>query len=498
MLARVSFAMLAMFLVVCVGCSSSNSDVGKADSSNSDWEVEDKSMMDLVEEGLGQTPTDEEDPEVLKKFEEKGWRLYNDFLISNGDPIVSLSFNGELTDEDLELISQSKTISFLNLMTANPSDEGVKKLAQLKTLERILIGGEDVTDEGVKALVACPKLNSVIIMLTKKVTDDGVAALAEVDTLHTLWISHVPITGECFAKYEEHPTLRELKLEGMGDFTDEAAISISKIPNLETLKLDVSSWLSSGEGLTRKGVAAIVNGNMPKHFDAPDALIDDELFLTMLDKGWVPPSADDPPENPEDLSVLVLKRYSITDKGLNAALDRFKRLRSIHLEGLDTSGDALARLKEQTQLRYLNANKMKVSGQALDALADLPIEHLQIEGTELAEEHFKAISKMDQVQELWLSNSKFDPAWLEHIQALPALTDLGLRSAAFNDEAAEYVSKMPNLEEIVLHYTDLTDVGFEKLLKAPKLRSVILTGTKVTPEAVEAAKAKYPDKSIYN
>ncbi|MBI1247068.1 hypothetical protein GC197_04395 [bacterium] len=487
MFRQLTFCTLGLLAAILAGCSNSTPDIPNIDRSamsNADGpskvniaeaEMNEPTATETIVQANSQSPT-AEDPELLKKFTEKGWIIRRTFLIDTGEPIIQFDPNGKLADEDYDEIVKSKTISFLDLMGINEAnDQILGKLPQLTSLKRVLLGGDTITDEGLSALATCPNLNSVILVSrSKEITDKGIAALAGSKNLKILRISYFPSDGQCFAAFEEHPKLSWLEIEEAINLTDAGAEHIAKIPHLEQLVIKTESLFGpSNPKVTRQGIAAIVNGNMPKKFRAPPELIDDDLFVAMLEKGWTPPQINDPPANPKELKRLNLKHYNITDKGFLAALERFKLLTSVELGG-----------------------DLHISTKALGQIADSSITDLSLQESELTEDQFKLLGNCKNVTHLSLYKSKFDPTWLQHLQNLPDLEELDLSFSVFDDSGAEFVAKLQNLKNLNARFTELTDQGLEIVAKAPKLEKLDAWGAKVTDEGKDRVKAENPGMSI--
>lgn len=492
-----------------LGCDASTSQVSQGQSRQTQEDGgaqgEAASLTDLASQDSFHAPSEYETPELQKAFTNKGWTLYTDFVGPTAYKVVTLRDMRGVTLDDLDLIVQSKVMNYLDLSGLALNDDVLKKLPQMENLEVLRIDGQayiddqlqalDITDTGIAALAQCPQLNILLLRDADQVSDAGLASLATLKNLEAIYISGVNLTGEFLQAFAGHPKLTSVTLGEGSSVTDEGLAQAAKIPHLDQLAIKWQPWDPQGLKLTRAGVAALVNERVPQHLEVPTKLIDDELFVKMIEAGWLPPSPDDPPATPDQLRLLLLKGYDISDQGFTAAM-RFQHAVMVVLEGLEISDEAFARLKEFAELRSLHLYKMPISGPAIDAISGLPLEELVIEGGELSEDHFLAFGKLKQLTDLSLPETKFDPAWIVHLQELPELRSLNLRAAAFDDAAAEFVAKMPSLEGLNVNYTELTDAGFAAILKAPRLQTIHIAATKVTEEAIEAARKKFADKSI--
>jgi Leucine-rich repeat (LRR) protein len=444
----------------------------------------------------GSTPAGE-DPEVVEYVKKKGWRLYNDQLASNGESIVSLEFHRtdktSLTADDCKMIARSKTAQWVNLRNTDVTDDGLKVIAGAPELKVVALEGSIVTDAGMKALAGCKKLESVNLYLTDKVTDAGVKELAALPKLRSLFFYGLKLNGTGLAAFAGSKTLESVDLGVEGNLTDEGVKTLAELPNLKNLSL--------GHGYGTDAVKAIVAKRLPAKFVFNPSVIDDELFETLVAKGWLynpKPRGqfEEPlPASPGEVADLWLDGTRITDKGFRAVLD-CTNAKSVHAGGTGITDETLKKLSAFTQLRYLTLNKTKVTAAGLQALAGLPLDHLALEGCELSEDELKVIGKMSGLKELELAETKPDPAWLKHLSGLRELNDLNLRSARFNDAAVKYVTTLPKLEKLALHRTDLTDVGFQELVKLPTLKELWVDDTKVTKEVFRKAKKEHPKLSL--
>ncbi len=452
---------------------------------------------------LAGSPTDE-DAEVAAYFKKKGWSLYVAERTADGKSLFSMIVSGDkqfenitLTPDDYKMIGKSKTVQLLDLRKVNNTDDGLKALVGMPQLQGIVVFGDDVTNAGIKALAQCKTLEQIILM-TKKGTDAGVKELAALPKLRMLHLQFMTLDGSAFEAFAGSKTLQSVNLEYVEGFSDDGAKNLAKLPNLNELKI------GSGFGerkLTTAGIKAIVDVRVPAIFEFDKKLIDDDLFESLVAKGWLygptPPGVrEKKPATAEEVKYLVLNGSKVTDKGMRAVL-HCTNIRSIHLQRTGVTDDTLKKLAAFKKLDYVALDKTKVTGVGLDAISGLPIKHVAMEDCVLTEDAFKSFGKMTALEELWLPDAKMKAEWLKHVATLPKLKEINLMGADFDDAAVKHVKSMPSLQNLTLNNTNLGDTGFEELLKAEKLKRLFVDETKVSKDVYLKAKKEHPKMSLY-
>jgi hypothetical protein len=445
-----------------------------------------------------------EDPEVVAYANNKGWQLYDDEWQVDGKRIASLTVPGpdkpaagkvHLTAEDYSMIARSKKARLLDLSDAEVTDDGLKVIAGAPALEAIFVGGEKVTDAGMKVLAGCKSLEMVGLVSTKKVTDEGVKELAALPNLHTLSLSGVTLTGAGFAAFAGSESLESVLLAKVNGLTDESVKHLNNLPNLNEL--------STGDGLGTDAVRAIVSKRMPDLFRCANSVIDDDLFATLVAKGWLygPKSlsrhAPLVADRREHVGKIWVDGSRITDKGFQAVLDCTNAI-SVNLSGTKITDKTLQGLAAFGKLKLLALDETKVTAAGLQAVAGLPVEALSLQRCELSADEFKLFAKMPGLKELLLAGSKMKPEWLQHLGPLPNLRDLNLGHTGFNDSTVQYVASLPKLERLTLDGTELGDAGFQDLVKISTLKRLNVEGTKVTKEVYLKAKKEHPGLALTN
>jgi len=92
------------------------------------------------------------------------------------------------------------------------------------------------------------------------------------------------LDGSCFAAFSGTKTLTSLTLLFTNGLTDDGARHIAKLLALDELSI--------GDGigerkLTADGIRAIVEGRLPAKFGFNHRVMDDEMFVSLVKKGWL-------------------------------------------------------------------------------------------------------------------------------------------------------------------------------------------------------------------
>ena len=441
-----------------------------------------------------------EDPEVEAYFKAQGWKVAADRRLPDFKRMMSLAISDpkqpfgkvKLTDEGYKMLGKAKTVEFLNLMNVECTDDGLKAVAANQSVTSITVGGEGLTDAGVGALAGAKGLENVAITGGDKVTDAGIRELAKLPKLDTLKLLFLKIDGTGLDAFAGSKTLKTLTLY-LDGLTDDGAKAIAKLPGLNDLSISRSK-------VTAAGLKAIVEARLPAEFNFDKQLLDDALLASLVAKGFFygptePGRGDRHPEKPEEVREIAVGYSAVTDRGFAVLLD-CTHIDSLHVDNSAIGDATLLKMSGFKKLKYLSLGKSKVTATGLAAVVDSPIEHVGLDGSELTEEIFRVLGKMPKLKELWISDAKFDPAWVKHLAPLAALKEFGARATKFDDTGAKHLAALPALEKANLQLTKLTDAGLAEVLKAPKLKSVELWGTGITKEAWLKAKKDHPKMQL--
>ena len=121
-----------------------------------------------------------------------------------GKPIVGVDIGSsdELTDADLKVVAQVKSIKYLSVHKTKVTDAGLKELASLTAMTHLHLDGTKVTDAGLKHLAPFQKLTELHLSKTK-VTDESFKELVALKSLETVFLSDTKVTDAGIAKFEK-------------------------------------------------------------------------------------------------------------------------------------------------------------------------------------------------------------------------------------------------------------------------------------------------------
>ena len=445
----------------------------------------------------------DEDPEVLAYYKSKGWDLTTMPIAGNIRLFLQVRSGknqldgGMISPEDYKMIARSKAVRGVLFEEVNCTDKGLMTVAGMPALELIRVHGENVTDDGMKALAGCKSLVEVAVVGCPRVTDAGIRELAALPNLRSLYMRHVTLNWSALASFSESRSLRSLVLDSVGGLTDMGITHLGKIPNLDCLII-----AGVEPKFTTAGIKAILDERLPDDFRFDNRLIDDELFVSLVAKGWLygPSLPGSPriirkPATAADVREIDLRGANITDVGFKSVL-ACTNLTELTLDDTGITDETLMKLGGFSKLEQLSLNHTKVTAAGLEAMLEsisgYPLRVVKVEGCELTENAFKAFAQMTGLVSLRLSQAKTKGDWLKPIAHLPKLTVLDLSETNFDDAAVKHVTTMSALESLRLDHTKLTDSGFQEVLKLPKLTSLSVTKTKVTKETFQKARKDYP------
>ena len=253
----------------------------------------------LLPTALGEEPKPPAaDPEVVAHFKTKGMVASFKSGAYDDKGLVVLSVTDAaneykdfpLADESYAVLAKAKGVQALDLSRIQCTDAGLKAVAAHQGIESIVVRGGDVTDAGIGALAGAKSLKRVVLKGAKGNADAGIGELAKLPKLESLRLEYVELTGSCFGKFESAKGLRTLELDGVAGLTDAGAERIAKLKGLTRLSIATSGK----RVLTAAGIRAVADAHVPYSFGFDRELLDDDLLVALVAKGWLygPP----PPE----------------------------------------------------------------------------------------------------------------------------------------------------------------------------------------------------------
>jgi Leucine-rich repeat (LRR) protein len=129
-------------------------------------------------------------------------------------PIQSLCLQStKISDQSAALLSEMKTLTYLDLNNTNLSDQFLEQLESLPKLRYLGLRESKVTDVGMKYLSRYPQLRRLDVYYTD-VGDEGVESLAACQLLEDLGLSITKVTEGIFEQLDRLPNLQSVELCG--------------------------------------------------------------------------------------------------------------------------------------------------------------------------------------------------------------------------------------------------------------------------------------------
>jgi hypothetical protein len=337
------------------------------------------------------------------------------------------------TDNDVELLSQIKTIKKLDLSFTYVTDKGIKALQTLRQLEDLnLDTAEFLTD----ASMATLRGNSALRKLKVRgvdITDAGMPYVGEMTGLRSLDLSQTMLGDVGLENLPALSELEELKLGG--DMITGLNLNFLKLlPKLKRLSLN---------GVQRRNAGACWT---PRITDLDLETISLLSGLEELDLGTgIGLGRGGKPAAPGGGNCRLTGGLQITDLGL-------------------------AKLAKLKGLKRLNVSGAKLTPAGLKVLAALPLERLNLWACETLDDSAAAV-----------------------LAEMPTLAVLDLSYTPVSDQALKQLARLPNLKNLYITETKVTPGAvaafrtshpktFVSSAKRPEPRGAPLQGAKEAEE----------------
>lgn len=212
-----------------------------------------------------------------------------------------------------------------------------------------------------------PSLTELNLTVGYRVTDVGLQYLSRLplQTINITCVGEGTVTDTGVLALVR-PQLKSINLDGCKDVTDVGATALAHCSRLQNLNL---SWCRQ---VTDVGLAALATG-CPE-LQTLDVFANwriTDVGLTALAEGC------------KQLRALTLRRcHGITDVGV-AALGQCTRLQTLDLSYTKAADAGVAALAQCTRLQTLDLSHTKVTNAGVAALAALPLQTVNVEGTEI-------------------------------------------------------------------------------------------------------------------
>ncbi len=393
------------------------------------------------------------------------------------------------TDDDLKHLRRFALLESLELRGTKFTDQVLLELRQLPALKTLVLSFPHLTSAGLKEVAELKHLEELTIIGGRAIDDEILGSLSNLKSLRSLKLEHTEITGTGLGHLAALPQLENLALRGSA-LTDDGLTHLRDLTQIRSLNL-------SGDQLSDKAIEPLEN-------------------LTALEQlsiaRYVPPSGN----------VGHPQRAQIARDGMPFQRG-LQQLRSLSLEGLDITDEALRSISQLKSLQKLKCSSGFSDGpelQELDNLCRLPeLRELAIYLNNIApgglaklkgcrsletlhvscpsDTHLLALSTLTQIKELNVSG-EFTNKGLAGVAGLTGLKRLNLYGN-YTDAGVEHLKELVLLEELALgadyrQSRRLTDDCLPNLLGLKHLLRLTFERTKVTDIGVRKLKQSLSPK----
>jgi hypothetical protein len=172
--------------------------------------------------------------------------------------------------------------------------------------------------------------------------------------------------------------------------------------------------------------------------------------------------------------------------------DLFEPVFRVDLRKGKVDNELLGHIGVLTELRKLDLSGAQIDDDGLTQIADLPLDELWLQETNITDGSAATISQIKSLKFLALNATRLTDGFLERLEALPELEDLGLRGTRVTSAGMRYLSRHPVLKDLDVYSTAIDDSGVQDLLDCQSLTSIGLSLTKVTNRVFEHL-ARFPN-----
>lgn len=151
-----------------------------------------------------------------------------------GDVVQVDLRRGTVTDDDLPLLFDLPTVTWLGLYDTSITDDGLRHVGSMSQLEFLWLDGTPITNAGILHLIDLDALKELLVQGTA-VTDDAMIDVAKLPSLVSLALGDTAISADGIAHLTSLD-LHSLHL-GVTNVTDDARNALNHFSNLEHLDL---------------------------------------------------------------------------------------------------------------------------------------------------------------------------------------------------------------------------------------------------------------------
>lgn len=313
---------------------------------------------------------------------------------------LNLSGVAKLNDENVQVVSQIKSLTSLDLDFKKISDVAINAFSTLDKLKILKLKYTQISDDGVKILAQLPSLEFLDLRNCSRVSDIALQHL-KLLSLQKLYLNSCSISDKGLKHLTCQSRLVELDLQNCERVSDNGLVSLSMMTNLTVLSLRICKLI------TDQGILAISSLKKLSELDISvcENLTDKSLEYLSIN-------------NTQLTKLLLLRGTNYTDLGLShlAQLSQLSELDLRDCKGISDSG--ISKLLPLTNLQSLSLSDTRISSSSLRILANFPIlTHLSINHCPIYGYALSSIHQMPQLRTLIYGNkNKFDQNDLKELK----------------------------------------------------------------------------------
>lgn len=419
------------------------------------------------------------------------------FAVVRDFGLTTVNAMNQISDDDLEKLSQLDHVTSLDLSGSQITDRGLQHLAHMPQLRELRLNhypGGGITDRGLEVLQNLRELRVFEICWQSGITDNGISNLSHCDQLEDVNLLGTQTGNGAIATLTGKPNLRKFRTGR--NVTDDGLALLHDFPAFKTWSGDEVKYglMSFGAEPTNLLIDGSITRDGLNNLRGLDGLFgfsffrhtsgfsgDDLQSLAVLPNlgffGCPGEICDD--EAMQHISALPKLRMLMA-QGTVATDEGFKRLsRSASIEYIwgrecpNLKGDGFTALAEMPALKGLAVSCKFVDDDALAKLPAFPALK-ELMPMDVTDEGFRHVGRCHGLESLVLMYCRdtTDVA-TEHIQALPNLKKYHGGYTRITDRSLEILSRMSSLEELSFEGCKaITDAGLAALASLPHLREI--------------------------
>jgi internalin A len=332
-----------------------------------------------------------------------------------------------------------------------------------------------ITDAGFAHLAKAKNLETLILdpKVRLKISDDALQSLAGLK-IKVLNLGATPFTAKGLAVLST--------LKSLSDFSADASpvadvcAAAAKCPSLRVLTLTPYVYYDLSRGSANRNGK---NTNYPTDQDIQQLAPLTELEELYIDDSPLTDAIAPTLQKFTKLRVLHVQEAQLSDAGL-AQLAKLSKLEELNLNATAITDKSFDTLNQFAALKSILLDKTRITDKGLaqlklPQLASFSARDCRLTGTGLS-----ALANSPKLEFLALQGCPVTDDGLKTLPVLPNLTRIMLQKARITDAALPHLAKFPKLSMINAMQTELTDDGMPALAAMEQLKTLWISGTRVT------------------